>query len=647
MSIFTVTNTNDSGSGSLRQAILSANALTGKDLINFDGVFADKNADTITLNGNSLSITDDLSIQGTGASLLTVSGNNTSRVFEISSSISVDLVGLTVADGYYFFTNTGDGEDSLIGGGGIVNAGTLTVGNSIISDNSVQYQGAGIYNSGTLMVNNSTITNNTSGEYAGGGGIFNTGILTVSHSIINGNNGGHDRYGNGSGGIYNSGNATVINSTISNNSARFGGGIYNSGALAINNTTISSNSSEVASGIYNLAILTLNNSTISDNQSDGASGGIYNGGTLTVINSTISKNSAILGGGINNSGTTTISNSTISSNSGGIHNDGTLTLSNSTISSNPNRGIYNNGNLTASNSTITLNTVSNEDYPNGESGGAGIYNSNSGSATVKNSIIAGNTKITYGDKQTSSNSDVAGNFTSNGFNLVGILNDSTGFKVSEQLNVPITTIIDTTLKNNGSVTKTHALVTGSRAINGGKDADIPADTTDIDGDGNITEQVSFDQRGSGFKRISGSRVDIGAFEAVVNVINGTRSRDQIKGTAGNDIITGFQGEDILTGGAGADEFVYTKYRDAGDTITDLKVGTDKIILRPLFGSLGLGNLSYANAVDGGYLSFGSQGTDTVVFIDLDGSFGAGRRLKLVKVNKVSNTALNNAVNFAL
>ncbi|WP_193195738.1 choice-of-anchor Q domain-containing protein [Nostoc sp. MG11] len=639
MSTFSVTNTNDSGSGSLRQAILDANSLVGKNIINFNGVFADNITDVITLAGSSLSITDDLIIDGTRANWLTVSGNNASRVFEISSGITVDIEGLTIANGYNSFVDTG--------GGGILNAGTLTLNNSNISSNSVDYQGGGIYNSGNLTVKNSTISNNNSGGFAGGGGIFNTGTLTLNNSTISGNGGGYDRYGDGSGGIYNSGDATVNNSSISNNTARFGGGIYNSGSLKLNKSTISGNGSEVASGLFNTGIATVT-STVSDNYADGSSGGIFNDGTLTLISSTVNNNSAIFGGGISNNGTLTVSNSTISSNAGGgIYNDRTAIVSNTTISSNSNRGIYNNGTLTVLNSTIALNNVSNSDYPDGENAGGGIYNSSSDSATVKNSIVAGNVKIIYGNEQSTSDSDVVGNFISNGFNLIGSLNGSTGFNTSEQLNVAITEVLDTTLRDNGGPVKTHALITGSSAINGGKNADVSNDTTNLDSDGNTTEQIPFDQRGSGFARISGDRVDIGAFEAVVNVINGMPRRNILKGTAANDIITGYQGRDILTGGKGADSFVYTSIRDLGDTIADFEAGTDKIVLRQLFRSFGLGNLNSASAISGGYLRFETQGNDTIVLFDPDGSDGRSRAVNLMTVSKVSATAMNSANNFAV
>ncbi|MBD6621187.1 hypothetical protein FNW02_37200 [Komarekiella sp. 'clone 1'] len=212
MATFNVSNTNDSGTGSLRQAILNANALTGKDWINFDGVFADSIADTITLGGSSLSITDDLTINGTGANLLTVSGNNNSRVFEINSGTTSEIVGLTIANGYI--------SEDVPGGAGILNSGTLTLSNSIINGNIAESaNGGGIFNSGTLKLSHSNISNNRSQGFYGGGGIFNRGTLIIDNSNIKSNSGGQLIGSEGSGGIFNSGTATLNNSTISNNGA--------------------------------------------------------------------------------------------------------------------------------------------------------------------------------------------------------------------------------------------------------------------------------------------------------------------------------------------------------------------------------------------------------------------------------------------
>src|SRR5262245_53914178 len=86
-STFTALNLADSGPGSLRQAILDANALSGAD----DIAFASGLQGTITLATGQLDITDDLEINGPGAGLLAVSGSDQSRVFHIAGGVSVSI----------------------------------------------------------------------------------------------------------------------------------------------------------------------------------------------------------------------------------------------------------------------------------------------------------------------------------------------------------------------------------------------------------------------------------------------------------------------------------------------------------------------------------------------------------------------------
>jgi hypothetical protein len=561
MATFSVTNTNDIGVGSLRQAIREANALAGRDTINFDGVFADKIADTIILGGSSLNITDDLSINGPGAEKLTVSGNNTSRVFDITYGITVEVDGLTVANGYL--------PDAI----------------DYDSNSEQEYSGAGIRNSGRLTVNNSTISGNKAGLK--GGGIYN--------------------YSYGS-------TLTVNNSTISGNSAQSGSGIANSfsGSLTVTHSTIENNAAKYGGGIQNYATATVSNSTINDNTAEYGGGIANQNGTLKVINTTISHNTAEFQGG-------------------GIFNKGDYLIYSG----------YLYATLTVSNSTITLNI---SESKNQTPTGGGIYNENA--TSVNNSIIAGNFDVPSNDLTNSLNPDVFGNFTSNGFNLIGSLSGSRGFNNNEQLNVGITEIIDTNLLLNGGSVKTHALVTGSRAINGGNNLGVPADLADIDHDGSKTERIPFDQRGSGFARISGGRVDIGAFEAAVNLIKGTANSDIIKGTAENDLIISLQKADILTGDTGADSFVYRTIRDLGDTITDFEIGIDNIDLTQVFKSLGLDNLTYASAISGGYLGFENQASNTIILIDPDGSSGIGRAVEFITLNNIATKQVNNAINFA-
>ena len=130
-----------------------------------------------------------------------------------------------------------------------------------------------------------------------------------------------------------------------------------------------------------------------------------------------------------------------------------------------------------------------------------------------------------------------------------------------------------------------------------------------------------------------------------NIINGTIGRDTLTGTNNNDAITGSEGKDILTGGAGSDQFLYNSIRDARDTITDFVAGTDKIVFTQLFESLSLGNLDYSGAVAGGYLSFGTAGSNTTVLIDLDGSEGRARSITLLTGQGVAQATLANANNF--
>jgi hypothetical protein len=134
-----------------------------------------------------------------------------------------------------------------------------------------------------------------------GGGVINDGTLSIKNSIISGNTGG---------GLGNFGTLAIDNSVISNNAANFGGGgVRNFGTLTIKNSTISGNTSNFGGGgVYNYyGTVTIENSTISNNAATNDGGGISNEGGanqgrgLTITNSTISANRANRGGGISNS----------------------------------------------------------------------------------------------------------------------------------------------------------------------------------------------------------------------------------------------------------------------------------------------------------------------------------------------------------
>jgi hypothetical protein len=143
-------NLDDSGPGSLRDAIAGTPAGGTVD-------FQSGLTGTIPLTSGELAISKDLTIAGPGASVITVSGNQASRVFDIAAAVNASISGLTIADGF---------ASSF--GGGILNAGTLTLTASTLSGNSVSIatftaQGGGLYNtgSGTLTVIGCTLDGNS------------------------------------------------------------------------------------------------------------------------------------------------------------------------------------------------------------------------------------------------------------------------------------------------------------------------------------------------------------------------------------------------------------------------------------------------------------------------------------------------------
>jgi hypothetical protein len=285
---FIVTSTNDTGEGSLRQAVLNANAIAGTDTITFAGsTFTDATPDTITLTSGELGMSSNLTLQGTGANLLTISGNNVSRVFNIGTGANVTLSALTINRG-----NAGGGF-----GGGIYNNGTLTVSNSTLSSNTAS-NGGGIWNEGsTLTLNSSTLSGNSAPGGTGGGITINGGTVSLNNSTLSGNTSG-----NFGGGIDNNGNLTVNNSTFSGNTAtNNGGALWNFNTLALSNSTFSGNTAANGGGLYNNSngtITSLSNSTFSGNTT-----GIYSSGAIaTLVNNTIAGST---NAGISNIGTIT------------------------------------------------------------------------------------------------------------------------------------------------------------------------------------------------------------------------------------------------------------------------------------------------------------------------------------------------------
>jgi hypothetical protein len=270
----TVANSLDSGVGSLRDAVALANP---GDTIDFAPALAGA---TIVLTSGEILIDKNLTITGLGASALAVSGNNASRVLNVTGG-TVFISGLTISSGL-----------SGTGGGGIYNAGTLSLSNSTVSQNSA-FQAI----PGSLC----------GGVGTDGGGIYNAGNLTLSDSTVSGNS----SFGNCGGGI--------------------GGGIFNRdlAALTVSQSTVSENFSALGGGIYNSGVLALSNSTVSTNGVTGAGAGIFNDNSLVLINTTITNNGGFGGGsGLYCCGTSAASasgnNNIIAGNTGSADVSGTV-----------------------------------------------------------------------------------------------------------------------------------------------------------------------------------------------------------------------------------------------------------------------------------------------------------------------------------
>ena len=170
---FTVINSNDSGAGSLRQALADAAAAGGADTVNFA---AGLSGQTITLTSGPLATADSNGVTVDASSLpggITISGNNTARVFENTGFGSLTLTALTITGGF---------QPSGNGGGAIFNSATLLADRCTFTGNTGGF-GAVIYSTGTLtaVFQQSTLSGNTATTT--GGAIYNLGtmILTFQH----------------------------------------------------------------------------------------------------------------------------------------------------------------------------------------------------------------------------------------------------------------------------------------------------------------------------------------------------------------------------------------------------------------------------------------------------------------------------------
>jgi hypothetical protein len=359
-----------------------------------------------------------------------------------------------------------------------------------------------------------------SGLYSGPSGPYNSrvfthtgsGTLTIQNLSVTGGHVYHvaGGYPSRGGCIYSAGSVTLLSSAVTSCSARqgggyvaAGGGIYTKDSLSLYSSILNDNT--VYGGITSgggarvLGSFYANSGTVSNNKvgsGSGIGGGVNAGRNVFLTASTISRNySAGMAGGIAASSnpsagyTLAVTNSTISGNSagsqvGGLYaNSGMILFFNSTIAFNT-ASSYPGVQLAAVNasSAVTLQStlMSNNTYPSGAENDLNTYAINGHTITINGGVPA-----------------------NPAYNLIrvsfasGLPNDTKSFGACPLLGP---------LRNNGGLTKTHALLSHSVAIDAGN---------------NVAEVLGlpFDQRGGAstngtvdYPRVSGLLPDIGAYE---------------------------------------------------------------------------------------------------------------------------------------
>jgi uncharacterized repeat protein (TIGR01451 family) len=282
--VFDVSNANDSGPGSLRQALTDA---CGTAWIRFTGDF------TIYLN-STLDINKSLTVDG-GDHEITLSGDSSNdgdrdvRVLSIAAGKTVTITQVDVVSGTIARTPF----DPNANGGGISNLGTLILSQSLLADNvsgggGGYSRGGAIYNSGTLTVTESTfLSNSTQGTnlFSSGGGIYNEGTLFLVNSTFSGNV-ATSSSGWGGGAVFNIaaysgvGRATLVYNTFVGNSAYEGGAVNNhsSATMWLSNNIIEQNTTvaPAGSGCYGEGTITASHNII-DTGTFGQTSGCNNG----------------------------------------------------------------------------------------------------------------------------------------------------------------------------------------------------------------------------------------------------------------------------------------------------------------------------------------------------------------------------------
>lgn len=385
----------NTGTASNNGCAVSINPLGTDDEINF----ALPTGSTITLSGSELAITTSVSINGPGATELTINANNASRIFNFDNAPNSVVDGLTLSGGTTFSQRSLPqlGDLGLDNGGAIfvTESPSLAISNTVITDNVSRNYGGGIAinESSFVTISNSTISDNSTSLASGGLSIRNSSdSVNISDSIIS------DNYAaNGAGGmfVYGSDSVTISNSTISGNTAgreglsgNAGGGILilTSDSVTISNSTISNNVRNSGIQITYSDFATILDSTITGNSSQVSGGGVgFNeSDSASISRSTISNNSASFsGGGVYFSSEEVVISVVDGTTDGSV----SASISDSMISGNS--AGFNGGGVSFRNSVISIiaSTIAN----NRTRDGGGLSVSGATSGNLVNTTISGNT----------------------------------------------------------------------------------------------------------------------------------------------------------------------------------------------------------------------------------------------------------------
>jgi len=414
-------------------------------------------------------------------------------------------------------------------------AGKVTVTGIKVFDNraDAEYGGLAIYaqeDNTTAMVSDSEFTGDRADRFAGGLYVVAREVTITDTLIENNQSGLGGSLANGGGlHISQTGTAVLDNVTIRGNTAFGDGGgglfVFDVDHLTLLDSLIESNMSgdEGGGAAISADIATVTNTQFVNNTATGVGGGLYeNADLMTVVDSRFTGNTSAEGGGIFSDGILHLLNSTLWDNhaefGGGIYVDVSVFVSNVTISGNTANlggGLYINDDSVLRNVTVTGNRADSDD--SGDGRGGGILTDYE--LSIYNSIVAGNFK---GTGATSNDIELDSTFSDplaadSAHNLIGDAATAAGLMDGVLGNIvgnggggtiDISSILNTSLADNGGPTPTHALVAGSPAINTGNNG------LAFEPDG-LTPLVT-DQRGPGFDRILGGTVDIGAFEADSN-----------------------------------------------------------------------------------------------------------------------------------